>query len=115
MNFFIAGPMGVMIPIMARDILQGSAFVLACLQISLGIGFILGALTTSLCKTFVRPGLVMLCFMVVVVLGYTALGFIHQFALAICALLQSVTRFNLQILQFLHIFRRRQSLICWVR
>ncbi|NGP57486.1 MFS transporter [Paenibacillus thiaminolyticus] len=86
MNFFIAGPMGVMIPIMARDILQGSAFVLACLQISLGIGFILGALTTSLCKTFVRPGLVMLCFMVVVVLGYTALGFIHQFALAICAL-----------------------------
>ncbi|CAH8772091.1 MFS transporter [Paenibacillus dendritiformis] len=86
MNFFIAGPMGVMIPIMARDILQGSAFVLACLQISLGIGFILGALTTSLCKTFVRPGLIMLCFLAVVVLGYSALGFIHQFALAVCAL-----------------------------
>ncbi|CAH8715891.1 MFS transporter [Paenibacillus thiaminolyticus] len=86
MNFFIAGPMGVMIPIMARDILQGSAFVLACLQISLGIGFILGALTTSLCKTFVRPGLMMLCFLAVVVLGYSALGFIHQFALAVCAL-----------------------------
>lgn len=86
MNFFIAGPMGVMIPIMARDILQGSAFVLAYLQISLGIGFILGALTTSLCKTFVRPGLIMLCFLAVVVLGYSALGFIHQFALAVCAL-----------------------------
>lgn len=86
MNFFIAGPMGVMIPIMARDILQGSAFVLACLQISLGIGFIQGALTTSLCKTFVRPGIIMLCFLAVVVLGYSALGFIHQFALAVCAL-----------------------------
>ncbi|PZM62865.1 MFS transporter [Paenibacillus dendritiformis] len=86
MNLFIAGPMGVMIPIMARDILQGSAFVLACLQISLGIGFILGALTTSLCKTFVRPGLIMLCFLAVVVLGYSELGFIHQFALAVCAL-----------------------------
>lgn len=28
----------------------------------------------------------MLCFLAVVVLGYSALGFIHQFALAVCAL-----------------------------
>lgn len=30
--------------------------------------------------------LIMLCFLAVVVLGYSALGFIHQFALAVCAL-----------------------------
>ncbi|WCF06797.1 MFS transporter [Paenibacillus thiaminolyticus] len=84
MNFFIAGPMGVLIPIMARDILDGNAFVLALLELSLGSGIILGSLAVSVKKTFIRPGFVILSSLILVVLAYGALGFVYQLVFAMC-------------------------------
>lgn len=86
-NFFVAGPIGVVIPILAKDILEGNAFVLGMLEVSLGLGFILGSITVSIRKPFNRPGLAILYSLLVMVLAYSALGFVQQLILSMFALL----------------------------
>ncbi|MEQ7054314.1 MFS transporter [Paenibacillaceae sp. P-4] len=86
MNFFVTGPMGVMLPILAKDIFKGNAVVLAILEVSLGVGFILGSVIVSLRKSFARPGTVILCSLFLIVIAYTSLGYVHHLVVSMLVL-----------------------------
>lgn len=77
-NFFVAGPLAIVVPILAKDILEGSAFVLGMLEVCLGLGFISSSIFISTQKPFKKPGLAILYSLFVVVLAYSALGFVQQ-------------------------------------
>ncbi|WP_042224562.1 MFS transporter [Oceanobacillus manasiensis] len=69
LNFFFTGPFTIGIPIIVKDIFAGSAVSLAMVQMSMGVGALLGAVFLAI-KAFKKPG-------VMVVRGLIGLGVIY--------------------------------------
>lgn len=73
-NFFTAGTAGIMIPILARDIINGTAYTMAALQISLGAGFIVGTISVATQKSVFYIGRVTLISFAVSVISFIMIG-----------------------------------------
>lgn len=74
LNFFFAGPLSIGIPILIKDILNGSVVSLAIVQTSLGIGALLGAIALAVI-TLKKPGYTMVISLIVLGVFYIATGF----------------------------------------
>ncbi|MFD1037675.1 MFS transporter [Virgibacillus byunsanensis] len=74
LNFFFSGSFSIGMPIIVKDIFQGSAVSLAIIQMSMGIGALIGAIVLASIK-LKRPGVVMIGSLIVLAILYTATGF----------------------------------------
>ncbi|MFA1819064.1 MFS transporter [Virgibacillus oceani] len=74
LNFFFSGPFTIGMPIIVKDIFQGSAVSLATVQTSLGVGALLGAVMLAVI-TLKKPGVVMIGGLIILGVLYTLTGF----------------------------------------
>ncbi|CDO02728.1 enterobactin exporter EntS [Oceanobacillus picturae] len=94
LNFFFTGPFTIGIPIIVKDIFHGSAVSLATVQMSMGIGALMGAVFLAV-VSFKKPG-------IAVIRGLIGLGIIYTFIgtstiLGMTAALVFVMAFAMQI------------------
>ncbi|MRG86940.1 MFS transporter [Salinibacillus xinjiangensis] len=95
-NFFVAGPLSMGIPILVKDVFQENALALTILQVSLGVGAILGSIILSIRKDFKKPGRVLLTSLTIFGVLYALTGF--AFHLYLNALLIFVAAICLQFI-----------------
>lgn len=73
-NFFFSGPFAIGMPIIVKDIFNGSAVSLATIQTSMGVGALAGAILLAAIK-LKKPGVVLIISLIGLGLLYTATGF----------------------------------------
>lgn len=94
-NFFFTGPLSIGIPIIVKDVFNGNALGLATIEISLGIGALLGALFLATIK-LKKPGLVLIVSLIIMGGLYAGLGF--SMYLFLSAGLVSIMGFLVQLI-----------------
>lgn len=94
-NFFFSGPLSIGIPIIVKDVFNGNALGLATIEISLGIGALLGAIFLATIK-LKKPGLVLIVSLIVMGALYAGLGF--SMYLFLTAGLVSIMGFLVQLI-----------------
>ncbi|WP_188455230.1 MFS transporter [Virgibacillus oceani] len=73
LNFFISGPLSIGLPIIIKDIFQGSALNLASVEISMGIGALAGAIVLASIR-LKKQGLVLLISLILLGIFYASIG-----------------------------------------
>jgi len=74
LNFFFSGPFTIGMPIIVKDVFQGSAVSLATVQTSLGAGALIGAVVLAVIK-LKKPGAAMIGGLIILGVLYTSTGF----------------------------------------
>ncbi|WP_430787797.1 MFS transporter [Virgibacillus flavescens] len=72
-NFFFSGPLSIGIPIIVKDIFNGNALGLATLEISMGIGALLGAVLLATIK-LKKPGIALIGSLIILGLLFACTG-----------------------------------------
>jgi MFS family permease len=97
LNFFFSGPFTIGMPIIVKDVFQGSAVSLATVQTSMGVGALIGAVVLAVI-TLKKPGVAMIGGLVLIGILYTITGFsTHLFLTAGLAAVMAL------VLQFVNI------------
>ncbi|WP_245835696.1 MFS transporter [Virgibacillus ndiopensis] len=73
LNFFISGPLSIGLPIIIKDIFQGSALGLATVETSMGIGALVGAIVLASIK-LKKQGTVLLISLILLGIFYSMIG-----------------------------------------
>ncbi|WP_284139482.1 MULTISPECIES: MFS transporter [unclassified Virgibacillus] len=73
LNFFFAGPLSIGLPVIVKDVFEGSAVSLAIVEISMGIGAMIGAILLA-AITLKQPGKAMVGSLIVLGVLFTATG-----------------------------------------
>lgn len=95
LNFFINGPLAMGIPILVKDVLKENALGLTVLEVSIGIGALVGAGLMTLFKKLKRPGLVVLVSLLIQTISFALLGLIES--LYVGAVLLFITGMLIQV------------------
>ncbi|WP_164669564.1 MFS transporter [Virgibacillus doumboii] len=72
-NFFFSGPFSIGMPIIVKDVFEGSAVSLAMVQTSMGIGALIGAIYLA-AKKLKKPGLALVVSLIILGVLYTITG-----------------------------------------
>lgn len=73
-NFFFSGPMSIGIPIIVKDVFEGNVLGLATIEISMGIGALVGAIMLATIK-LKKPGMALIGSLILLGILYAGTGF----------------------------------------
>lgn len=103
LNFFFSGPLSIGLPVIVKDIFQGTALSLATVEIAVGIGALVGAAVLA-AITLKKPGKTMLAGLIAIGIFFLVTGFsttLWQLASTVAVMAFTIQVVNIPIMTML--------------